>query len=72
MTQTIAEAWLKEGKANGQVLAIRAALKRQLAAKIGQLPAALTERIDATTDLDRLNAALNQMGTLRGLDDLQV
>jgi hypothetical protein len=43
-----------------------------LAAKFGPPPAALQERIDATTDLDRLNAALDQVLTLQSLDELKL
>jgi hypothetical protein len=72
MAQTAAEARLEEGKATGRLEAIREALKRQLAAKLGPLPAALQERIDATTDLGRLNAALDQMLTPQNLDELKL
>jgi hypothetical protein len=72
MAQTAAEAWLEEGKVKGRLEANRATLKRQLTAKFGPLPAALQERIDATLDPGRLDAALDQVLTLQSLDELKL
>jgi hypothetical protein len=76
MAQTAAEAWMEEGKAKGlvegQVLAIREALRRQLTLKFGALPEAVRQRIESAADLDRLNAALDQVLALQSLDELKL
>jgi hypothetical protein len=67
---------MEEGKAKGlvegQVLAIREALRRQLTLKFGALPEAVRQRIESATDLGRLNAALDQVLTLQRLGELKL
>jgi hypothetical protein len=84
MGQTIAEALLEEGrskgkaegraegKAEGVLLATRANLRRLLEKRFGPLPSLLIQRLEATTDIDRLQAAFDQAVDLGKLDDLKL
>ena len=84
MTQTIAQAIFAEGRVEGRVegeakgeakgalQASRKLLRRLLEDRFGALPEAVSQRIEATTDLDRLEAAVLQVSRLQSLDDLQL
>ena len=72
MTQTIAEALRAEGEAKGALRASRKLLRGLLEERFGALPEAVSQRIEATTDLDRLEAAVLQVSRLQSLDDLQL
>jgi hypothetical protein len=83
MSQTIAEALIEEGMekgmeegmekgiATGRLLSARAMLRKLLEKHFGALPEALVERINATDDVDRLQAAFDQALVLTNLADLQ-
>lgn len=74
MVQTIAEAYIEEGVAKGvakgQLLANRETLRRLLTLRFGNVPKAVLEQIDSTTDLARLQNALDQVLQLKSLDEL--
>jgi hypothetical protein len=76
MTKTIAEAWMDEGRAEGRVegelQASRRLLRMLLEDAFGTLPEALVQQIEATTDLQRLQAAARQVPRLQRLEDLQL
>jgi hypothetical protein len=80
MTKTIAEAWMEEGmakglaegRAEGELQASRRLLRILLEDGFGSLPEAVVQRIEATTDLQRLQAAVRQVRRLRRLEDLQL
>jgi hypothetical protein len=67
--QKIAE---KRGEKRGQLTAVRNMLRRLLQKRFGPLPKALATQIDATTDLHRLQAAVEQVLDLKSLDDLHL
>jgi hypothetical protein len=56
----------------GVVEASQQILKRLLTKKFGSLSQSLAERIDATTDTDRLNAGIDQIDQLARADDLNL
>ncbi len=68
MGQTIAEGWIEEG----ELRARKRTLGRQLEKKFHTLPEVLVQRIEATTDLARLEACLLQVPDLTKLDDMQL
>ena len=70
MVQTIAEAYIEEGVAKGQLIASRETLRRQLTLRFGNVSNAVLEQIDSTTDLARLQNALDQVLQLKSLDEL--
>ena len=76
MTMTIAEA-LKaegkvEGKAEGRLDAAREMLQGLLEEKFGTVPDAVRQRIQATTDLVRLQAAARAVLRLGSLDEFKL
>ena len=79
-TQTIAEALIAKGRvggeargeARGALRASRKLLRGLLEDRFGALPEAVSQRIEATTDLDRLEAAVLQVSRLQSLADLQL
>jgi hypothetical protein len=80
MTKTIAEAWMEEGmakglvkgRAEGELQASRRLLRMFLEDAFGALPEAVVQQIEATTDLQRLQAAVHQAPRLQRLEDLQL
>ncbi|HBI44797.1 MAG TPA: hypothetical protein DDY78_18375 [Planctomycetales bacterium] len=68
--------WMAEGEARGELRgklrACRTSLLDLLEARFGTLPEALTQRIEATTDPERLHEAHRQALRLGQLDDLQL
>jgi hypothetical protein len=68
MGQTIAEGWIEEG----ELRACKRTLRKLLEKKFQKLPEVLIQRIEATTDLARLEACLLQVPDLTRLDDLQL
>jgi hypothetical protein len=70
--QKVAE---KRGQKRGEVAgltALREVLQRLLEKRFGPLPESLTKRINATTDLHRLQAAGEKVLDLKNLDELQL
>jgi hypothetical protein len=72
MAQTIAEAWMEEGMAKGELRNARTLLRELLEYHFDPLPEALIQRINATTDIDRLHAAFRQALALEKLEDLRL
>lgn len=72
MTQTIAEALYEEGIVKGQLLNARTILRRLLTKRFQTLPEAVIQRIDATSDLERLQACIEQVSEMRTLDELRL
>jgi hypothetical protein len=88
MTKTIAEAWMDEGRAEGlaeglakgraegraegELQASRRLLQVLLEDAFGPLPEAVVQQIEATTDLQRLQAAVRQARRLQRLEDLKL
>src|SRR5437763_5622354 len=69
MTQTIAQALIAEGEANGQLRASRTLLRRLLAKKFGSVPDAVSQRIEAVADLERLQACVEQVVDMQTIDE---
>lgn len=61
-----------EGEAKGQLLMARANLRALVENRFGAIPEALAQRIEATADLDRLQAALVQVLHVQSADELLV
>jgi hypothetical protein len=72
MTKTIAEGWMEEGMAKGQVLSAQTILRVLLEDRFGSLPEAVLHRITACTDLDRLQTAVRQVSRMQTLEELQL
>jgi hypothetical protein len=72
MSQTIAEAWIAEDRAEGALLTARAMLKRLLAKKFQVLPEEVVQRIEAVTDLEALQACAERSFDMTSLDDLKL
>jgi hypothetical protein len=72
MVQTIAEAYLDEGRTEGRVEEARNAVRLVLEAKFGPLPEPLSLAIAATHDVDRLRAALHHAALVTSLADFQL
>jgi hypothetical protein len=68
MGRTIAEAWMDEGK----ISLARELLRSSLEERFGPLPQALVERIEATTDLERLKRGVRRVSQFASLDDLDL
>jgi hypothetical protein len=60
--------WMTEGELRGW----RTVLRQLLEDRFGALPEALTARIEAAADLERLRAAVLQASRLDKIDDLQL
>src|SRR5262249_30716418 len=67
---TLFEKALAKGKAEGQLLMARANLRALVENRFGAIPEVLAQRIEATTDLDRLQAALVQVLHAQSADEL--
>jgi hypothetical protein len=70
MTKTIAEAWMEEGEARGELRTMRDILRRLLEKRFPQLPQAILDKIEAQTDVDRLRQAVLQVEELQKPEDL--
>jgi hypothetical protein len=68
--------WMAAGEARGELRGklqvYRTFLRDLLEARFGALPEALTQRIEATTNPERLREAHRQSSHLGQLDDLQL
>lgn len=69
---TIAEALKAEGKAEGRLDEAREMLHGLLEEKFGSVPEAVRQRIQATTNLSRLNAAARGILHLGSLEEFEV
>ncbi len=67
-TSKIIEGWRDEGK----LQLAREMLQEQLTQRFGKLPKALSRRIETTTDLARLKAALLRVMDIQALNELQL
>jgi hypothetical protein len=72
MGQTIAESIREEGRAEGQLVALRRVLRQLLADRFGAVPEGLLQRIDTGSDVDRLAAAVLQVSRIAAPEDLQL
>jgi hypothetical protein len=63
---------MDEGSAKGQLLLARDLLCSSLEERFGPLPQALIERIEATTDLERLKRGVRRVSKLASLDDVDL
>ena len=76
MAWSAAETWIEEGMAKGrvegQLLNARTLLRELLEDRFAPLPEELIERINASTDLERLQAAFRQALRLKNIADLQL
>jgi hypothetical protein len=76
MTQTIAEWYVEEGEKKGEkkgrLHALRDTLRIQLEERFQTLPEALQQRIEATTDLEKLQSCLRQVLHIKDLQELQL
>ena len=74
MSQAVQQTWAEWAKthytAEGELRANRKMLRRLLERRLGPLPAALVERIEACDDLSRLEESLSQVLTIQSLDEL--
>jgi hypothetical protein len=61
---------VNEWKREGVVEQLRRMLRWRLERKFAPLPQALLDRIEATSDVDRLDEAIDQAGRLDRLEDL--
>jgi hypothetical protein len=71
-TSKIVEEWREEGRLEGRLELARETLQAQLTQRFGKLPKAWSRRIETTTDLARLKAALLQVGQIDALNELQL
>src|SRR5207237_683734 len=65
MVRTAAEADMERGEIRGA----KATLRRQQKVRFGELPEPLLQQIEALDDLERLNAALDQVVQVKSLDE---
>jgi hypothetical protein len=80
MEETIAQYLFNQGYAEGYaesyakgvLLGYRDVLRRMLARRFGPLPEAVLQRIEAVTDVARLQAALNRVDKIKNLDELEL
>jgi hypothetical protein len=68
MGRTIAEALMDEAR----IMLARELLRSSLEERFGPLPQALVERIDTSTDLERLKRGVRHVSQLASLDDLDL
>jgi hypothetical protein len=68
----IVKEWQAQGESRGRLETSRETLKFQLEERFGTLPEELVQRIQGTTDLPRLQAALRQVVHISTLDELQL
>ena len=72
MEKTIAEALIEEGEERGRLLQSRQYLRRLLTKKFKRLPEEIIHRIETTTDLDRLDACVDQIMDIQSLEELRL
>jgi hypothetical protein len=76
MAEAVKQTWeewvLEKGMESGQLRARQETLREQLEDRFGSLPEELVQRIEATTDAERLRAALRQVLHIRSLDELDL
>jgi hypothetical protein len=76
MGMTIAEWYVEEGKKKGvqegQLRALRKMLRIQLQDRFQSVPEALQQRIEATTDLEKLESCIRQVLHINDLQELQL
>jgi hypothetical protein len=80
MGQTIADAIYEEGvskgraegRSEGVLTALRQTLRRQLVERFGTMPEALAQRIETSTDVDLLQAALVRVLHIAAPEELQL
>ena len=72
MEKTIAEALIEEGEERGRLLQSRQYLRRLLTKKFKRLPEEIIHRIETTTDLDRLDACVDQIRDSQSLEELRL
>jgi hypothetical protein len=72
MSETIAEWLMMEGEKKGQLRASRTSLRAVLEKRFGTLPETVLQRIEASTDLAGLQAALVQAVEMGRLEELQL
>jgi hypothetical protein len=72
MAKTIAESWLEEGLAKGDLRTARTFVRTLLEDRFGALPQAFLQQLDAVTDHRRLLQAARQVSSLEKLEDLQL
>jgi hypothetical protein len=63
---------VNEWRREGAVEALQRTLRRFLEQRFGTLPQATINRIEAASDINRLDQALDQVDHLRSLDDLSL
>ena len=71
-SQTIAEWYVEQGKTQGQLRARRDDLRGLLQKRFGAVPEALHQKIEQTTDLERLHAAVLQVLSISSAEELQL
>jgi hypothetical protein len=64
--------WMAQGEARGALRNCRKLLRLQLQDRFGKLPDPLVQRIEASEDLERLQAAVLQVPRLERLEDLKL
>jgi hypothetical protein len=72
MIDTVAHDLLKEGEARGELRAFRKVLRHMLARRFDPLPEAMLQRIEAATDVARLEAAIDCADKIKSLDELDL
>ena len=80
MTQTLGQWYIEEGekkgekkgKKEGQLSALQESLRLLVKKRFQTLPEALDQRIEATTDPERLQACLLQVLDIQSLDELEL
>jgi len=76
MSETLEQTWEEElmerGEARGQLAAHRENLRLLLEERFGPLPEELLQRIERTTDVERLRAALRQVLHVTALSELEI
>jgi hypothetical protein len=72
MGRTIADALREEGMEQGQLLAVRDVLRTLLEDRFGSIPEPIAQRINGTTDLQRLRDATRQVIRLEKIEDLRI
>ncbi len=68
MVRTAADVEMERGEIRGA----KATLRRQLKVRFGDLPETLLQQIDAINDIERLNAALDQVVQVKSLDEFKL
>jgi hypothetical protein len=80
MSQQVEQTWdewakthyTAEGEKTGELRAERRVLRAMLEDRFGALPEALVQRIEATEDLQQLEACCRQVVRIQSLDELQL